>query len=145
MKFNSLIPELSVSNIDNSLRFYCQLLGFHIDYQRVERGFAFLSLQGSQIMLEQANDAWRTGDLDYPYGRGINFQIMVDNVASLAQTLKERDYPIMVELEENWYRAGQTLVGQKEFLVMDPDGYLLRFAQDVGEKLLDDGNDDGNA
>ena len=41
---------------------------------------------------------------------------------------------IKIEIQENWYRAGNKLVGHKEFLVLDPDGYLLRFAQDIGEK-----------
>ena len=37
---------------------------------------------------------------------------------------------------EHWYRQGQILLGRREFLVMDPDGYLLRFAQSLGERPL---------
>ena len=33
MKFNSLIPELSVTDIDNSKKFYIKL-GFEIIYER---------------------------------------------------------------------------------------------------------------
>ncbi|WP_244876994.1 VOC family protein [Acidocella facilis] len=36
--------------------------------------------------------------------------------------------------EEAWYRAGEVEVGQRQFLVMDPDGYLLRLAEDIGER-----------
>ena len=36
--------------------------------------------------------------------------------------------------QENWYSAKNKLVGLKEFLVLDPDGYLLRFAQSIGER-----------
>ncbi|MFE5430816.1 hypothetical protein [Peribacillus simplex] len=43
-------------------------------------------------------------------------------------------YPIKIEIQENWYRADTKLVGQKEFLIMDPDGYLLRFVQTLGER-----------
>lgn len=32
------------------------------------------------------------------------------------------------------YRQDNKLLGNKEFLVQDPDGYLLRFAEDLGEK-----------
>ena len=28
------------------------------------------------------------------------------------------------------------LLGNKEFLVQDPDGYLLRFSEDLGEKEM---------
>ena len=43
IKFNSLIPELSVSNIENSKKFY-QELGFKIIYERPEDKFCFIQL-----------------------------------------------------------------------------------------------------
>ena len=39
--------------------------------------------------------------------------------------------------EENWYRRENELLGNKEFLIVDPDGYLLRFSQDIGFKSLE--------
>ncbi len=133
MKFNKLIPELSVRDINKSIQFYTETLGFKVEYQREDSKFAFLSLQGSQLMLEQTNDYWKTGKLKYPFGRGINFQIEVDNIDDIVKKLGKNKWPIKVPLKENWYRKGKTLLGQKEFLVMDPDGYLLRFAQSTGE------------
>jgi catechol 2,3-dioxygenase-like lactoylglutathione lyase family enzyme len=134
MEFNRLIPELGAANFAKSLAFYTEVLGFQIDYQRPEQHFAFLSYQGSQLMLEQVNTVWKTGKLDYPFGRGINLQILVDDLEGLLWSLKTHHYPLMVEPEERWYRKGRMLVGQREFLVLDPDGYLLRFMQPVGMK-----------
>ena len=37
IKFNRLIPELLVSNIENSKIFYVEQLGFTIEYERIER------------------------------------------------------------------------------------------------------------
>jgi hypothetical protein len=34
----------------------------------------------------------------------------------------------------SWYRDGGIEHGQTEFLVQDPDGYLLRFMQPLGER-----------
>jgi extradiol dioxygenase family protein len=51
-----LTPELLVTNIDVSLRFWCDLLGFSVAYGRPEEGFAYLDLNGAQVMLEQRND-----------------------------------------------------------------------------------------
>ncbi|MDS5775534.1 glyoxalase, partial [Streptococcus pneumoniae] len=34
MDYNAVIPELLVSNIEQSRSFYCDLLGFRIEYQR---------------------------------------------------------------------------------------------------------------
>lgn len=134
MKFNKLIPELSVSEINKSLKFYTEVLGFKIEYQRKESKFAFLSLQGSQIMLEEVNNHWKAGKLQYPFGRGINFQIQVKNINPILISLKNNKYPLKVKPEDNWYRKGDELLGNREFLVMDPDGYLLRFSQDLGPK-----------
>lgn len=136
MKFNKLIPELSVSNFEKSLEFYTKILGFKIEYQREESKFAFLSFQGSQIMIEQVNEAWNTGRLEYPFGMGINFQIEVENIEPILNSLKENKYPIFIEPKENWYRQDNKLIGNKEFLIKDPDGYLLRFAEDIGTKPL---------
>ena len=41
----------------------------------------------------------------------------------------------MREMHENWYRADNKLVEMKEFLIIDPDGYLLRFSERIGEKV----------
>ncbi len=71
MKFNSLIPELSVSNIDKSKKFYSKL-GFEIKYERTNDKFCFLELEDNQIMIEEINNNWNTGELEYPFGRGIN-------------------------------------------------------------------------
>ncbi|CAH2213769.1 bleomycin resistance protein [Tepidibacter aestuarii] len=131
-KFNGLIPELSVSNINKSLYFYLNILSFKLEYERKDDKFALISINDSQIMIEEINGHWETGSLSYPFGRGINFQISVDNVDELYK--KIHDYPIKIKMQENWYRANNKLIGQKEFLIMDPDGYLLRFAQDLGEK-----------
>ncbi len=134
MRFNPLIPELSVSHFETSLSFYTQVLGFRIDFERPEHQFAFLSYQGSQLMIEQENPTWQTGRLEYPYGRGINLAMLVEDIDVLLQSLREQGYPLLVEPEERWYRQHQVLLGRREFLVMDPDGYLLRFAQPLGEK-----------
>jgi hypothetical protein len=133
-EFNRLIPELSVLDINKSLNFYLNILSFKLEYQRKNDKFAMISLNNSQIMIEEINGNWETGDLVYPFGRGINFQIAVENTDELYESIKTHDYPIKVEVQENWYRANNKLIGQKEFLIMDPDGYLLRFAQNIGER-----------
>ena len=134
MRFNPLIPELTCANFRHSLAFYVDILGFHIAYERPEDDFAFLQREGAQIMLEQESAAWRTGPVERPYGRGLNLQIEASDAGTLFQRLETARYPIFVPLEEKWYRADDRLVGVRQFLVQDPDGYLLRFSQDLGER-----------
>ena len=129
MKFNKLIPELSVSNINRSRDFYLQL-GFEIKYERENDKFIFIELNGSQIMLQENNDNWNTGDLEFPYGRGVNFSIEVKDVSALYEYLMKRKYPLFSELMMNEYVVDGEKYIEKEFLIQDPDGYLLRFTQE---------------
>ena len=135
MYFNKIIPELSVSNLKNSLKFY-QTAGFKIEYKRVENKFVFLSLGEIQFMLQEISedDKWNLAPLKYPFGNGINFQLEVENVDEIYNSLKKNSYKIAFDMEENWNRQDDKLLGNKEFLVQDPDGYLIRFSQDLGEK-----------
>ena len=156
MYFNKTIPELDVTNLDAAIKFY-STCGFKVEYERKEDKFVFMSLGEIQFMFCELKDInkWETGKLEYPFGRGINFQLEVDNVDTIYNSLKANgyeimveienvdevytnlikgNYPIMLEIEENWYRKDNKLLGSKEFLVQDPDGYLLRFAEDLGSK-----------
>lgn len=135
MYFNKTIPELSVTKLNNSIQFY-KTCGFKIEYERPEDKSAFLSLEEIQIMLQEISDddKWEVGKLEYPFGRGINFQLEVENVDIIYNSLKENNYQIAFEIEENWYREDDKLLGCKEFLVQDPDGYLLRFQSDLGTR-----------
>jgi len=136
MKFNKLIPELSVSNFEKSLDFYTKVLGFKIEYTRDESKLAMISFQESQIIINEINNRWNTGKLEHPFGRGINFEIEADKIQPILNRLKKNNYPIFVKPKENWYRKDNQLFGNKEFLIQDPDGYLLRFAEDLGSKPL---------
>ncbi len=130
--FNALVPELDVSDIDASLAFWCEYLGFNIVYDRPAAGFAFCEREGAQIMLCQVNGEWLTAPLQRPFGRGVNFQIMVTELAPTLAKLSEAGWPLFREVKEAWYRIGNEERGSREFLVLDPDGYLVRFSQSLG-------------
>ena len=135
MYWNKIIPELSVTNLEKSLNFY-KTADFKIEYERPENKFVFISLGQIQFMLQEIsnNDKWDVGILKYPFGNGINFQLEVENLDEIYNNLKNANYTITFEIEENWYRQNDKLLGNKEFLIQDPDGYLLRFSEDLGEK-----------
>ena len=131
MKFNKLIPELKVSDIKKSLNFYTKIINFKVEYQRKKDNFAFLSFQDSQIMIEQLNKTWNTGKMKKPFGRGINLQIEVKNIEPILKRLKKYNYPLFEKPKDRWYRKNKEILGNREFLVQDPDGYLLRFSQNL--------------
>ena len=127
MEFNKMIPELSVFDIEQTKRFYNDL-GFKIEYERPEEKFVFMSFQDSQFMFEQIHDnGWNIGELIYPLGRGINFSIAVDDIEGLYKLVKTLNLEIYRELNRSIYQVNGTEETQTEFLIQDPNGYLLRF------------------
>ena len=135
-----LTPELCCSNIKTSLLFYTKILGFVIQYQRQEDGFVMLERQGSRIMLDEiredsgrgAGRTWISGPLEMPFGRGINLQMETKKVDELYDRVQKAGTTVFLPMEEKWYRVDDKEVGHKQFLVQDPDGYLLRFWQRIG-------------
>jgi catechol 2,3-dioxygenase-like lactoylglutathione lyase family enzyme len=140
MKMNMLVPEMIVSDLQRSLVFYCQVLGFQVEYERPEDKFTFLSFQGSQLMLEQDDlqaSPWRVGPLVAPYGRGMNLSIQCSDSKALASALEEAGIELRRPIQECWYRDNERLHGELNFLVLDPDGYLLRFTQSLGIRAVE--------
>ena len=131
-----LVPELSVTDYEASRHFWCNLVGFSLRYERPEEGFGYRVLGNAHLMLDQINQGrtWATGSLERPLGRGINFEVQVENLDTVLQRIMSAGWPIFVEPEEKWYRAGDIEIGVRQFLVQDPDGYLLRLQQEIGER-----------
>jgi len=134
---NNLVPEMIVTDLQQSLRFYRDTAGFKVEYERPENMFAFLSFHGSQLMLEQDDgeaSPWRVGPLERPLGRGMNLSIECPDIRGLAEAMEGAGFALRKKIEERWYRHDALLHGELNFLVLDPDGYLLRFTQDLGFK-----------
>lgn len=132
-----LVPELDVEDLAASLAFYVGVLGFKVRYDRPEEAFAYLERDGAELMLEAAagpGRRFRTAPLERPFGRGVNFQIVCRDVDVLAERATEVGAEVIVALESRWYRAGSIERGNRQFVVADPDGYLLRFFEDLGER-----------
>lgn len=138
-----LVPELSVSNIERSARFYLEVLGFEILFERPENKFMYLRYHGSELMIEEdrpregMSSLWIIEPLDYPRGRGLNISIDCPDAEGLADRIVASGGTLRKPIEDNWYREGEILHGERNFLVQDPDGYLLRFAQRLGTKPID--------
>ena len=128
MNYNAVIPEFIVSNIEQSCSFYCDLLGFTIEYERPEENFLFLSLEDCQLMLEEGSKE-ELAELNYPFGRGVNISFGIKEVPQLYQKLLEADYPIHRPLTKREFRVGDSFIYPHEFAILDPDGYFLRFSE----------------
>jgi lactoylglutathione lyase len=132
MRFNALIPELYVIDFDKSLNFYRDLLKFKVEYTRDNPKFAFLSYQGSQIMIQEDDndEEWHNGKPEYPYGRGLNLEITTNELDKIIERLKNHNYPLKRGLKESIYLENDIQHKNREILVMDPSGYMLRFSEE---------------
>ncbi len=139
-----LTPELCCSNLKSSLSFYIETLGFKIQYERPEEGFAMIERQGSRIMLDEIVDTsnatskrtWISAPMEPPFGRGINLEIRTKNVDELYDRCNLLGANIFLPIEDKWYRVGNMEMGNRQFIVLDPDGYMLRFAQNLGKRKI---------
>lgn len=135
MKFLPILAEFYITDFKKSLQFYVDVIGFKIEYQRQDPNFAFLSYNSSQIMIQELRPGEKEEEhLEYPFGRGINFQIETKSVQEIINSLDKHNYPLKRGIKDSWYKASNKEYGCREILVQDPDGYLLRFSEELGEK-----------
>jgi catechol 2,3-dioxygenase-like lactoylglutathione lyase family enzyme len=125
-----------VSNHAVSIDFYVRLIGFAVRYDRPAEKFSYLDLGGAELMIEQETDFWTTAPRERPYGRGINLQIEVERIDPILDRLQRAGVTLFRPVEEAWYRTGDRYSGNRQFLVQDPDGYLLRIFEDLGEQAV---------
>ena len=135
--FAALAIELIVSNYDNSLAFWTGPMGFAVAYSRPAQKFAYLERpDGAQMMFYERDGDWETGPLSQPFGRGAIIQIDVTDVETVHKAAIAAGLPLFVELRERWRDWGDRQGGQREFLVQDPDGYLIMVKQQIGTRPL---------
>jgi len=140
-----LVPELNCTDFERSLTFYTDVLGFKVRYARPEQKFAYLEREGAELMLEglaEVEDPGRTyhaGLLEYPFGRGMHLQIEVSDLGPLHQKVLKSGARIQIPLEERWYRADDLELGNRQFVLLDPDGFVLRFFESLGSRPFVEG------
>ncbi|WP_137154878.1 VOC family protein [Rhizobium sp. FKL33] len=136
----ALVPEFAVSDWRRSKVFYCDVLGFACLYERPEEGFCYLALGAAELMIDQIGQG-RTFDdghapQTYPFGKGLNVQIQVASIANMLASIERHGLTLYLQPEEKWYRVDDMETGNRQFVIADPDGYLLRFFEDLGQRAL---------
>jgi catechol 2,3-dioxygenase-like lactoylglutathione lyase family enzyme len=129
-----LVPELYCQDIELTKKFYVEVFGFKVKYERIEEQFVYFTLDGVDIMVEGINGIgrrWVTEKLKAPFGRGVNFQWDVAEIDDLYARVKATvPDSIYLEMEKKEYQCANEVAVQKQFIVQDLDGYLFRFCSD---------------
>jgi catechol 2,3-dioxygenase-like lactoylglutathione lyase family enzyme len=133
----NIVTELHVAELDVSLTFWADIIGFEIAYEREAEKFVYLEHpEGQQIMLCQRHGRFEPGSMQYPLGQGAMFQIYLRDIGAILTNLAAQKWAIYLGPREVWRATGDRESGQREVFVQDPDGYLLMLAQNLGERPL---------
>lgn len=132
-----LIAEMIVSDYARALAFWTGPMGFAPAFIRPAQRLACVTRpEGAQVMFYERDGYWETGPMEPPFGRGAIIQVFVADLAPLIAGVEAAGLPFYVQPREKWRDWGDRLGGQREFLVQDPDGYLVMVAQRIGERPL---------
>lgn len=134
-KWARVVPELIVYEFEQTLSFWRDILGFVIQFDRPAEKLAMLEHpDGAQVMFFERDGGWETGPFERPLGRGVVIQVFVNDLDAVAKRVEVAGLQYFVSPFEKWRDWGDRLGGQREFLILDPDGYLVKVAQSLGER-----------
>jgi lactoylglutathione lyase len=119
MAFRKATPNLMVHDVSSSLKFYEQIVGLQRRMTVPDREpYVFVSLISGQIEIflnqDQSGSKSAAG--------GMSLYLELDGLDQLLDRVQQQGVKIEIPLNETFY-------GMREFAVLDPDGYLIIFAE----------------
>ncbi|PZO26890.1 MAG: bleomycin resistance family protein [Flavobacteriaceae bacterium] len=124
MKFQPILPIIWTNELDKTVDFYCNVLGFSYD-DKVDNSQQWFHLFRDECEIVVASPEG-IETLGQPGFSG-TFYIMVDNIDELWYSIKDKA-EVCSEIETfEW--------GMREFAIFDNNGYSFQFAQDMTQFL----------
>lgn len=117
-----LEPLLYVSNLQASVKFYCQVLGFDFgEYYPDEQSatYASILIDGHKLRLVQGGKRIPSFHKHGACGSGIQLFVQVPNADEVYGRVKGNAKVAAGIEDKDW--------GDREFTITDPDGYLISF------------------
>ena len=126
---SKLTPNLVVADVDRSLAFYRDVLGFDVQVTVPDAGpFVFAAVtHGNVEVFLNARDAAVAeypAFRERPVGGTLTLFMEVTGVEAAYAALGSK-VTVVMPLEKKWY-------GSTEFAFLDPDGYVITFAERTG-------------
>lgn len=128
MKLNSLTPNLMVNDVEETLEYYTDILGFTVlmtvpekgklDWAMVKRNDVVMMFQSKKSLSSELPRL--AGEKP---GGGLTFYIKVDRITELHEQLFHNEVEIISDLESTFYNT-------IEFSVVDINGYVLTFSEE---------------
>ena len=128
MKLNSITPNLMVNDVEETLEYYTDILGFTVLMTVPETGALDWAMvkRNDVVMMFQTKKSL-TSELPRLQGEkpggGLTFYIKVDRITELHEELINNEVEIIPDLESTFYNT-------IEFSIVDLNGYVLTFSEE---------------
>jgi len=106
---------LEVNNLEESVEFYREVLGFTLESDNMDAQPPIVSLRSGSLRITLVQQL----ETMLKRGRGVHFVLGVTDVDAFHKTLKARDVQVTDPRDEGW--------GGRFVSLQDPDGYRLFF------------------
>ena len=125
MKIVSFSPNLMVKNVNKSIEFYCNILGFSLVQTVPESGdlnWGMVEKDGFFVMFQKEESIKQ----EYPElnlqnsGGALTFYIKISDIQEF--------YNKICSLTDVSHEMHKTFYGADEFAIIDPDGFILVFS-----------------
>ena len=120
-RIKKMSPQLLVSDLDSSMEFYTEKLGFDVEF-RYEDFYSGIIKEGCSIHLKLGNPV-REERQNKRDNEDLDIVFSVQGIEDLYEEYSARSVEFTQPLRDMAYG--------KEFYVVDPDGYLLGFLEEV--------------
>ena len=131
MRISGMIPVLGVADIERTIAFYQDVLGFEIVERIPPKRKLFrarMRLAGAELAFAQLSPKELSRCADRTATPGVVFTFATEDVLELYDALKEKGHDIG--------SPRLTPVGTMACRLSDPDGYELSFEQPIGELAM---------
>lgn len=128
MALNTLTPNLMVNDVEETIEYYTDILGFTLlktvpekgnpDWAMVKRNDVILMFQSAKSLKDELPKL-----KSQKPGGGLTFYIKVDRITELHEELIDNEVEIIADLESTFY---DTI----EFSIIDNNGYVLTFSEE---------------
>lgn len=127
MQYQSLSPNIGVKDVNETVKFYTEMLGFKLIMSNPQSGVLEWAMVGADSVIVMFQEE-KSLKFEYPFladrplSACLNFYVKMKNMAELYEKIKDTKY-LAKELHKTFY-------GADEFAISDNNGYVLTITED---------------
>ncbi len=128
--FKSLVPNVMVESVDNTIKYYTDIFGFELTMSVPEEGEKIWAmLQKDQVTLMLQNRDSIAEEMpefkDIKIGASMSFFISIEGIDEIWEAVKDK-----INIIKKPY---ETFYNTKEFIFKDLNGYIITMAEHKNE------------